>query len=415
MQIAITAIGTRGDVQPILALAQGIQSAGHQVRLIAGENFRGWVELHGFDFTPSTDIETLVNSPDGIAWVENGHNSQAQLKYMQRLIEQFGDPIAASIMEGAQGADLLLTGFISESVVQAVAEKYQIPMVRTLLQPYIPTQRGSNILIPLLARQDSILNRWWGHFGQRIMWLFFRFANKYRQQWGLKPHTFASYYAQLRQAPVLQGFSRHVVPPAADIAPYIHTTGFWFLDEDGGWQPPQDLSGFLSAGEKPVYVGFGSMPSSDPEKRLHMMIEAVQKSGQRGIIGSIGDLSISNLPENIFLLKSAPHRWLFPQMAGVIHHGGAGTTAAGLRAGIPALIVPHMADQPYWGRRVHELGVGLKPIQRYLLTADNLAEGIQALVSDPQMKQNAAELGQKVQQERGIENAVMALEGIMMA
>lgn len=413
MNIAIVAIGTRGDVQPILPLALGLKSAGYSVRMIAGTNFQNWIESHGFEFTGAVNVDDMVYSDDGVAWVENGQDSRKQLKYMQALADQFGGAIAQSILEGAHGADLLLTGFVSESVAQAVGEKYHIPVVRTLLQPYIPTERGTNLMIPLLNHRDSLLNRWWGHFGQRIMWTFFCYVNKYRQMWGLTPHTFQSYYNLLSQMPVLQGFSRHVVPPAPDLPAHIYTTGYWFFDNDHDWQPSQDLLHFLESSPAPVYIGFGSMPSSDPEKRARLMVEALQKSGQRGIIHTGTNISAADLPANIFVMKTAPHHWLFPQMAGVIHHGGAGTTASGLRAGVPTLIVPHMADQPYWARRVHELGVGVKPIPRHLLTADNLAEGVIELVNNVQLKHNAAELGEKIRQERGVENAVDAVGHII--
>jgi sterol 3beta-glucosyltransferase len=155
------------------------------------------------------------------------------------------------------------------------------------------------------------------------------------------------------------------------------------------------------------------MPSSDPAKMFATAAEALQKSGQRGIIsGSWNHVSVADLPEDIIMLRQAPHQWLFPHMAGVVHHGGAGTTAAGLRAGVPSLIVPHMADQPYWARRVYELGVGAKPVPHHQLTADRLADGIRALATSQQMKQNAAALGEKIRQERGVENAVEAVDQI---
>jgi sterol 3beta-glucosyltransferase len=192
--------------------------------------------------------------------------------------------------------------------------------------------------------------------------------------------------------------------------------GFWFDEPDDRWLPPAPLAGFLKANPCPVYIGFGSMATKNPQATLQIMVDALKQTGQAGIIytGWAG-LQAFDLPANILLIEGAPHEWLFPRMAAVIHQGGAGTTAAGLRAGVPATIVAHMADQPYWGRRVYALGVGHKPIPRHELTSARLAEAIQAMVSSPAMQAKAAELGQKICQETGVANAVEAIHSILSA
>jgi sterol 3beta-glucosyltransferase len=209
------------------------------------------------------------------------------------------------------------------------------------------------------------------------------------------------------------GFSRHVVPPARDWPKGTTLTGFWFLDEDGKAPPPPALAAFLAAGPPPVYVGFGSMSNREPAKTLDLIVAAVRRTGQRAVVAAgWGDLRGEGLPPEVCVVKSTPHRWLFPQCSAVVHHGGAGTTAAGLHAGKPTLVVPHMADQPFWGRRVYELEVGVKPLPRHKLTVDRLAERLEKLVADGRIRDGAAALSEKLRAERGVEAAVKAIEAL---
>src|SRR5690606_35862025 len=163
----------------------------------------------------------------------------------------------------------------------------------------------------------------------------------------------------------------------------VHITGYLFLDEQAGWQPPPALEAFLDAGEPPVYIGFGSMAGRDPEAMTALVVEALALCGRRGLLlTGWGGLHAGAVPESIFVLDAAPHSWLFPRMAAVVHHGGAGTTAEGLRAGVPAVVVPFLFDQPFWGARIEALGVGPAPIPRKQLTAARLAGAIHRAVSD---------------------------------
>jgi sterol 3beta-glucosyltransferase len=169
----------------------------------------------------------------------------------------------------------------------------------------------------------------------------------------------------------------------------MHVTGYWF-PEDEEWQPPADLVRFLEGGSRPVFVGFGSMPVPDAEGTTVLVLEALRLSGQRGIVhAGWGGVGGSDLPEWAFRLEYAPYGWLFPRMAAVVHHGGSGTTAFGLRAGVPSLVVPFLFDQFYWGRRIAELGVGRAPVPFGKLTAEGLAAAIDEAVSDGGMRRRA--------------------------
>jgi len=206
---------------------------------------------------------------------------------------------------------------------------------------------------------------------------------------------------------MLYCYSPAVVPRPPDWSEHAHVTGYWFLDHLPDWQPPHDLVDFLESGPPPVYVGFGSMTSRDPEKTSRIVLDALRQSGQRGVIATgWGGLSQSGLPGEVFVTEAVPHDWLFPRMAAVAHHGGAGTTGAGLRAGVPSIIIPVTDDQPFWGRRVNALGAGPAPIPRKRLTAERLAHAISVAVTDDSIRKRAAELGETIRAEDGVGNAV---------
>jgi sterol 3beta-glucosyltransferase len=211
---------------------------------------------------------------------------------------------------------------------------------------------------------------------------------------------------QFQQYPTLYGFSPSVIPKPSDWH-NTEVTGYWFLDAATDWVPPADLMAFLQAGPPPVYIGFGSMGSRKPEETADLVLQAIARTGQRAILLSgWGGLSKADLPETVFMVESVPHSWLFSQVAAVVHHGGAGTTAAGLRAGVPSIVIPFFGDQPFWGQRVAKLGVGPEPIPRKQLTVERLAQAIRTAVTDRGMIRRAADLGAKIQAEDGVANAV---------
>jgi len=214
-----------------------------------------------------------------------------------------------------------------------------------------------------------------------------------------------------RDIPVLHILSEAVLPRPSDWPESAYITGYCFLDRDNGWRAPPDLQNFLDAGPPPVYVGFGSMAGRNPQELARTIIDALQLVEVRGIIATgWGGLASETLPESIFKIKSVPHDWLFPQVSAVVHHGGAGTTAAGLRYGKPSVIIPFFGDQPFWGRHVHELGASTRPIPRKKLTAEKLARAIKSAISNSELQRNAEEIGNKIRQEDGIGNTVSVIE-----
>jgi sterol 3beta-glucosyltransferase len=229
------------------------------------------------------------------------------------------------------------------------------------------------------------------------------------------PPLSAAYYWRLDSAsatvPMIYGYSPSVIPRPPDWGDYQQITGYWFLDGAQNYEPPAELADFLESGLPPVYVGFGSMVDHEREDMTRLVVEALGQAGQRAILLSgWSDLGSAVLPDFILRIDFVPHDWLFPRVAAVVHHGGAGTTAAGLRAGIPNVVVPFFADQPFWGWRVHNLGVGPKWIPRKKLTAEKLAAAIRQAVNDSTMIQRAEELGKRIRAEDGVRTAVQLVE-----
>ena len=212
-----------------------------------------------------------------------------------------------------------------------------------------------------------------------------------------------------RSLPVLYGFSRHIIPPPEDWAQTATVTGYWFLDQDEHWNPPESLTEFLSEGEPPVYFGFGSIFGRDPKHTTQVILEAVRRTGVRAILAQgWGGLepTASTQSESVMFIEATPHSWLFPQVSAVVHHGGCGTTAAGLLAGKPTIVCPFFGDQHFWGRHVERLGVGPSPIPQKRLTVERLCRAIDVVMNDSTMRQNAVTLGNRIQKENGTSNAV---------
>ncbi len=416
MQIMIIAGGSRGDVQPYVALGEGLQAAGHRVRLLASMNFRELITAHGLEFAAMNDLTEAMTQERVRELAEQG-NLLKMVAATGRGAQQLAHQAAVAGLAAAAGSDLLIGGLGGLSVGVALAEKLGVPFIQAYLMPFSPTREFPSVLTPL---PQSRLMGWANGLSHRLarqmMWQMLRSAdNRARAEvLNLPSAPFWGPFGALRGQglPVLYGYSPLVIPPPSDWDATIHVTGYWFLAPPAGWTPPAALVDFLAAGPPPVYIGFGSMPSRDPQETARLALDALARTGQRGILASGWDgLQADDLPPTVHMVGSLPHAWLFPQMAAVVHHGGAGTTGAGLAAGVPSIVTPFFGDQPFWGRRVHALGVGPAPIPRRRLTAEKLATAIEQAVSDGAMRQRAASLGERIRAERGVENAVAVITG----
>ena len=416
MRIAIVAMGSRGDVQPYIALGKGLKAAGHVVRLITHENFQGLVRSHGLEFWPvKGNVQEFMETPEMLALLEQGNflaiNAHASKASQRAAIDWAEGGLAA-----CQGMELLIAGVGGLFLSLALAETLKLPFLQAYIFPFTPTAAFPAILFPKsVSRLGGAVNRLSHHLFRQIMWQGARRGDELARQQvlGLPSAPFWGLYnsAALRHYPVLYGLSPSVIPQPSDWHT-THITGYWFLDEAPDWTPPAALLDFLQ-GSPPVYVGFGSMMSRSPEQTADLVLQAIELTGQRAILQSgWGGLRKGDLPDTVFMVDSISHSWLFPLMAAVVHHGGAGTTAAGLRAGVPSIVIPFFGDQPFWGQRIAELGVGPEPIPRQQLTVRRLAEAIHKAVNDQTMRQRAADLGARIRAEHGVANAVAIVQDL---
>jgi sterol 3beta-glucosyltransferase len=417
MRIAIIALGSRGDVQPYIALGKGLKAAGHTVRLLTHENFEWLVDPHGLEFWPlKGNVQEFMDTPKVRELLEKG-NFIAISAYAAKASKGAAIDWAEGGLAACQDVDLLVSGVGGLFPGLAIAEKLKVPLLQAYIFPFTPTTAFPAILFPpFVAKFGGYVNRLSHQLFRQIMWQGSRSGDQVARQQvlGLPNAPFFGPYnsAASRRYPIVYGFSPAVIPKPADWR-NTHVTGYWFLDELPDWIPPAALLDFLKRGEPPVYIGFGSMGSRDPEATADLVLQAIERTGQRAILQSgWGGLSKTDLPDNVFLVDSVPHSWLFSRVAAVVHHGGAGTTAAGLRAGVPNIVIPFFGDQPFWGRRIAELGVGPAPIPRKQLTVERLAAAIHQAVTDRAMQQNAADLGAKIRAEDGIVHVAALIRAI---
>ncbi|EYF08198.1 glycosyltransferase [Chondromyces apiculatus] len=419
MNICLIGIGTRGDLQPLIALGKGLAARGHRVRVLAGAGFLRWIEGHGLEAVPAElNMETLMRSELGRTWADTGANPLVGVKMMRRLFAQQDEILAADLLRAADGAEVILSSITTVVHTASIAEASGALHVCLPLQPSpLATRHGPSALLAAAPHRDSALNLLLGKLLEETLWrISGAFANRLREErLGLPPLTRGEAMAMLRRTKMVHGCSAHVAPRAPDWPDVWEVCGYWFLDEGKGYEPPEALTRFLDAGEPPLCVGFGSMTTGDPAAVTRLLVDAVTRSGRRAILLSgwagLGGVA---LPESILRLDSAPHDWLFPRVSAVVTHGGAGTVAACLRAGRPAVVVPHIADQPYWGRRVEELGLGPAPILRPRLNATRLAAALQA-TQDTAMQRRAEAMGEKIRAEDGVTVAVARIEQHMEA
>jgi UDP:flavonoid glycosyltransferase YjiC (YdhE family) len=411
MHLTIVAPGSRGDVQPVVALGQGLSRHGHRVRIASYDAFEDLVRGNGMEFARiEGDPRQALADQAGQQWQESGRSWLRFSQGMRRLATYHElEKSLADTVTACAGSEAILYTALGAAGYH-VAEKLGVRTIYLLLQPMTRSRAEPCLFMPALPLGGAY--NWWTYrVVERMIWQTVRPTyNRWRSEVLDLPAVapsgpFDRLYAE--REPFVYGFSPRVVPPAPDWPAWHHATGYWFLDREADWMPPPELAAFVESGPPPVSIGFGSMSGATARRLISLSVEAVQRTGLRAVLlGGWAAAAREGMPESILVLDSVPHDWLFPRMAAVVHHGGAGTTAAGLRAGKPTVAVPFMGDQPYWGRRVHALGVGPKPIQRSQLTVRRLADALAQAVSDTAIRQRAAALGEALGREDGVDTAV---------
>ena len=411
MRVMIATFGTRGDLQPFLALARRLVRTGHQAAVCTAEGYRSQVQEAGVDYLPmnnemlrlTQDVMATMNVRGAPALLRAMNAAQRSALHDQWTSARDYRPDVIVYHPKALGG-------------YHIAEKLDIPGVLALPLPFFtPTQ---DFPIPFIGHWPlrGRANRASYQLQRATAVLYGGLLNDFRDHLGLAPirrtaTLLTDHHGQ--PVPILYPFSRHVRPIPTDYPAHAHVTGPWFLDHDPGWQPPDQLQQFLTAGPAPIYIGFGSMGfSQGADRRYQAIVEAVDRAGLRAILGRGWSQTTIETSPKILVVDDIPHDWLFPRVSAVVHHGGSGTTAAGLRAGRPSLLCPMIGDQPFWAEQVHALGAGPRPLPWRKLTATRFHSRLRALVTDTGYREQATSIGHLIATEDGPRAAIDVLETI---
>ena len=409
MHIHMVAIGSTGDVRPYVLLGKELRRRGHEVTIVAFANFAAMAEEAGLGFYPlAGDVMDFMERI-----MKPGVVGAKFLRQVEESLRDVAPVLLHDLMEAFRGADAMICTFFG-STYYSVAEKYGIPVVQTQYFPMDPNRQ-----MPISSAPAWKLGPAWNLATYRLGYLLIHLLeHRYLTAWREENHVTVprihggpDYTLGGHTIPVIYAISPLVVPRPAQWGRNIHMSGFWVDEESKPFVPPRELADFLAAGEKPVYIGFGSMVSGNMRKTFDVVMKAVRAAGLRVILDNGWSGAGLAGASNVFTLSSfVPHDWLFPQMRAAVHHGGAGTTAAGLRAGCPTLVIPFGGDQPFWGSRVWALGCGPKPIRRENLTVSRLTRALVDLTHHEAYARAAQALGAGLRQEHGIITAADLVE-----
>jgi sterol 3beta-glucosyltransferase len=410
VRVSLHTYGTRGDVQPYIALALGLKASGHEPLLAAPEQFADFVTSHGIAFSPLPgEMLALIDDPVAQAVLEGSSGFGGGLKLIGRMRPAIGRLLAAEWQVASASRPDVLVHHPKSLASPGIAEKLGIPAVLASPLPgFTPTAAFPSPMLPVrsLGPLNRMSHRLAVEGGERI----------YRKEIGHWREAVLGLPArgQRREpAATLYAYSPAVLPKPADWGADVHVTGYWFLEGDRSLGLDPVLAAFLDGGPPPVYVGFGSMPSVAAEERTRIVLAALEQAGVRGLLAvGGGAMRRMPVPDSVIMIDGAPHDRLFPRVAAVVHHGGAGSTAAGLRAGRPTVICPFFGDQPFWGRVVAKAGLGPEPLSRKRLSAESLSAAIREAVGSPQIGRRAREVGEAIRADDGVPDAVAVIESV---
>ncbi|KAJ4394056.1 hypothetical protein N0V93_003273 [Gnomoniopsis smithogilvyi] len=443
LNVVIQIVGSRGDVQPFVALGKVLKDTyGHRVRIATHAVFQNFVEENGLEFfaiggDPAELMAFMVKNPGlmpGTDALKSG-----EITKRRKGIEQIVLGCWRSCMEAGDGLgpppepnqsdevlrdnNISLAGdpnkrpFVADAIIANppsfahihIAEKMGIPLHMMFTMPWSPTKSFPHPLANIeSSNAEGMMTNYisyalvemmtWQGLGDVIN----RFRTKVLD---LEPLSliWAPGLLSRLHIPTTYCWSPALIPKPNDWGREINIPGFYFLDLATSYTPDPDLAAFLEAGPPPVYIGFGSIVVDDPNKLTRMIFDAITISGVRALVskgwGGLGADSVG-IPEGVFMLGNCPHDWLFKKVSCVVHHGGAGTTAAGIKTGTPTVVVPFFGDQPFWGAMIAKAGAGPAPTPYKKLTAEILAESITTALK-PETQARAKELGESIRQEKG--------------
>ncbi|KAI1453537.1 UDP-glucose,sterol transferase [Annulohypoxylon moriforme] len=418
LNIVVQVIGSRGDVQPFVALGQELKLRGHRVRLATHDIFKSFIEAAGLEFfpvggNPSELMAYMVKNPGLIPSIESlrAGDIQQKRKMVSEMLQKFwksciepdgttGDPFVA---------DAIIANPPSFAHVHC-AQALGVPLHMMFTMPWTKTKAFPHPLANLANHNGDpkMANSLSYHIMEALTWQGLGdLVNDWRElTLSLEPipTTEGARLLETLRVPFSYCWSPTLVPRPSDWASNIDVCGFFFR-EPPDYTPPEDLKKFLSSGPKPVYIGFGSIVVDDPDRIMTIVLKAVETLGIRAIISKgWSELKGTDNP-NVFYIGDCPHEWLFQQVVAVVHHGGAGTTACGLLYGRPTAIVPFFGDQPFWGEMLARSGAGPKPVPYASLTSRKLADAI-AYCLTPEAAGAALSISDEMKEESGVKRAV---------
>ncbi|MET1414598.1 glycosyltransferase [Roseibium sp. HPY-6] len=421
-KVMIATLGTRGDVQPYVALAGALTGLDADVFVSTGEGFDDMIESAGARARPvPVNFQTLLQQAEVKAAL---HSLKGMIKAARHsLVLQ--QEIATTLWQiGLEEKPDLILFNLKATVMTLVGRRLGVPALPISLQPV--TAPTGCFPLPLFGWPDcgAFLNRKSYGLARLLMQaglrpLYKPLKAEAAHELSMSGSTIDGFMPDGSDALSLQAFSSALVPTPGDWSKQFWQSGYWFTEPDPDYAPPEDLARFLAERPPPVYLGFGSMPSKNPGDLARIVLGALETTGQRAVLAKgWGGLTVEKLPPSlsghVFLIDKAPHSWLFPKCAGVVHHGGAGTTHEALRWGKPSLVCPVFGDQPFWGQQVHRIGAGPAPIRQKKLTVESLAAALEALET-PVFRQGAEAARDTIATEAGASGAAERLMTLLNA
>ena len=416
MKVLLLTVGTRGDAQPFVALAQTLKGNGHDVQLGIPSAHSHLAITYGIPHTPIYDpTQEVLAAPSVRSAITNDKHS---IQYFMRSIPRYQRRIAQLLDDTVALARASYDILVYHPLIPGnqIAEWLNVPSVPVAFQPFLaPTSKFPNPLFPL-----RVPHRFYWHtylYSRLIIRLHQGSTSRWRrQELGLpKRRRQGDILRQPdgRRPSLIQAFSPIILPDQTHFPKWVHTTGFWLLSENSGWTPPKQLSEFISQGSPPVYIGFGSMTglNSDPQTTSRIVTQAARNARVRAVISAgDADVGIKEIDRDVLTIGQVPHSWIFPRVSAIVHHGGSGTTGAALAAGRPQVICPYAMDQPFFAQRMHQLGTASAPIPQRRLTAASLAEAIHQAAFSTTMAAQARKLGDQMRSEEALSAAVNVLQ-----
>jgi sterol 3beta-glucosyltransferase len=417
MRVLIVAVGSRGDVAPFTGLGTALRAAGHTVAIAGYEMFAGMVTGCGLEFRALPGDPRML---EAARWQRGGTGPLGAVRLLRLIAAQMRELHAGMLAAVRQGTDVLLLAGLSYAGGYHIAEALGLPSMGLVLAPLSPTAEFP----PSIVAARS-LGRWGNRAAAYALILMGAPTlagplKELRAELGLPRLGTLDVVYRRQEAvhwPVFHGFSPAVVPRPADWPDNLKVVGYWWPVRPAGWSPPADLEKFLGAGPPPVFISFGSMDPADSGRLTDLVATAGRQAGVRMVVqqGRAGLGQAGPAPGDSIVVGEVPHDWLFPRMAAVVHHAGAGTTGAGLRAGVPAVGVPVLGDQPFWAARLAALGVGPRPIPYKRLSASKLAAAITDLTTRPSYRERAQALAARLAREDGTAPVVEAVARALAA